>query len=361
MTGNIDNDYKRFRDIVKGNVRKNLKQYITNGQLIGKEGKDTVKIPLPQIDLPKFVYDDGEEGIGQGEGDEGDKAPGEAGDKDGEITYDAEMSLEDLADIMGENLELAELKPKSIDRLLEEKDRYKSTRRAGPESLRHFRRTYTQALKRMISTGEYNSQNPKVIPIRADKVYRSWISQPYPSARALVIHGRDISGSIDENQIDIIKNISWWIDLWIRTKYKDRVQHAYIAHHASAQEFSKEDFFRISDSSGGTVISSAFELMSSLFLGEKARYNHNLWNIYVFYYSDGDNFNHDMPKAMKILEEGIFPYANSFCYGNVSRQNTNFNKELKNISIGKEHVRYADIPNKDQILEALRSFLGPKK
>ena len=364
MAGNIDHDYKRFRDIIKGHVRKNLKQYIVNGHLIGKEGKDSIRIPLPQIDLPKFIHDDeDEEGIGQGDGDEGDYAPDDASDEDGEVTYDTEISLEELADIMGENLQLAELKPKSIDRLLEEKDRYKSTRRCGPESLRHFKRTYTRALKRIISTGEYNPNNPKVIPVREDKRYRSWISQPSPSARALIIHARDISGSIDEDQIEIIRNLSWWIDLWIRAKYKDHIHHEYIAHHSKAWEMDRDDFFRIHESTGGTVISTAFDKMKSLFQGESAKYRHQLWNIYVFYYGDGDNYNDDNALSMNLLNNDIIPYVNSFCYGHVSKQETKFMSMYKLMSTEKEneHVRFAQIPTRKQVLDGLRKFLGQKK
>lgn len=360
MAGNIEHDSRRFSDIVKGHVRKNLKQYIVNGSLIDKDG--SVRIPLPHIDLPKFIYEDNEEaGIGQGEGEVGDSIFGDfAGDGPNDPIYEANLSLEDLAEIMDEKLELEELKPKSIDRILQEKEKYKSTRKSGPESLRHFKRTYKNALKRIISTGEYDPNKPKVIPIRQDKIYRSWIKQPNPSARALIIHGRDISGSIDEDKVDIIRNLSWWIDLRIRAYYKDKVNHAYIVHNTSAWELSREEFFDTHESGGGTIISSAFKLMNSLFQGEKTPYNHELWNIYIFYYSDGENYDADLPDATESLEKEIFPYVNTFCYGHISKQDTNFLKMFRNISEDKTNIRHSEISKKIQILDALRKFLGPK-
>ena len=45
MSRNIDRDLKRFRQIVRGRVRKNLKRYVTHGEMIGRKGRETVSIP----------------------------------------------------------------------------------------------------------------------------------------------------------------------------------------------------------------------------------------------------------------------------------------------------------------------------
>ena len=47
-------DVTRFRQIVRGKIRDNLKRYITRGEVLGKQGKNFVSIPIPQIDIPKF-------------------------------------------------------------------------------------------------------------------------------------------------------------------------------------------------------------------------------------------------------------------------------------------------------------------
>ena len=52
----IKQDHSRFRHIVRGKIRRNLKQYISTGELIGKQGKDKVSIPLPQIELPPLDF-----------------------------------------------------------------------------------------------------------------------------------------------------------------------------------------------------------------------------------------------------------------------------------------------------------------
>ena len=52
----IDQDYQRFRKLVRGKVKSNLSKYISRGEMIGKKGNDLVSIPLPQIEIPQFKY-----------------------------------------------------------------------------------------------------------------------------------------------------------------------------------------------------------------------------------------------------------------------------------------------------------------
>ena len=69
----INNDQSRFHKIVKGKIRQNLKKFINNESLIGKIGKNKVSIPIPNINLPRFKFDDQQsKGIGQGDGEIGD-------------------------------------------------------------------------------------------------------------------------------------------------------------------------------------------------------------------------------------------------------------------------------------------------
>ena len=68
----IERDQRRFRQIVRGRIRKNLRKYVTHGEMIGRKGRDLVSIPVPQLDIPHFRYgDNGNGGVGQGDGEEG--------------------------------------------------------------------------------------------------------------------------------------------------------------------------------------------------------------------------------------------------------------------------------------------------
>ena len=82
MVLQIEEDVNRFKKIIRGKIKENLRKYITHGEMIGKKGKDLVTIPVPQIDLPKFRYGDPDKsGTGSGEGKEGD--PIGQGDEEG--------------------------------------------------------------------------------------------------------------------------------------------------------------------------------------------------------------------------------------------------------------------------------------
>src|SRR2546428_13563966 len=82
MVLNIEQDYLRFRQIVRGKIKQDLKRYISQGELIGKKGKDFVSIPIPQIELPNFRFGRRNTGgVRQGEGGPGAPlAPGDGGE-----------------------------------------------------------------------------------------------------------------------------------------------------------------------------------------------------------------------------------------------------------------------------------------
>src|SRR4051794_6885055 len=68
----IERDANRFKQIVRGKIKTDLRKYITHGEMIGKTGGELVSIPLPQIDIPEFRYGPKNSGgVGQGPGDVG--------------------------------------------------------------------------------------------------------------------------------------------------------------------------------------------------------------------------------------------------------------------------------------------------
>ena len=165
MTQKIDRDRTRFRQIVRGKIRDNLRKYVSQGEMLGRKGQIIVSIPVPQLDVPHFPDGkNGSGGVGQGDGQVGDPlgrgkdddGPGEAGSDPGRHILEVDVPLEELAEILGDELELPRIEPKGSANISQEKSKYNSMRRTGPESLRHFRRTYVQALKRHIVTGSYD-------------------------------------------------------------------------------------------------------------------------------------------------------------------------------------------------------------
>src|SRR5262245_35216903 len=191
----IDQDHQRFRQIVKGRIRGDLRKFITRGELIGKEGKHLISIPVHGIEIPTFRYGDNSGGVGSGEGEEGQVVGGQGGENPGQHMLEVDVSLEELADILGEELHLPRIEPKGRKQITTIRDKYSGIRRVGPESLKHFKRTYREALKRQIMLGLYDPGNPRIVPIKGDKRFRSWKEVLAPQSNAVIVYMMDVSGS----------------------------------------------------------------------------------------------------------------------------------------------------------------------
>ena len=60
----------------------------------------------------------------------------------GDHTLEVDVTMDELAAILGEELELPDIQDKGKSKISNAHDRYSGIRRVGPESLRHFKRTY---------------------------------------------------------------------------------------------------------------------------------------------------------------------------------------------------------------------------
>jgi uncharacterized protein len=365
MIRRIERDRKRFEDIVRGRIKQDLRKHITQSELIGKQGGEIVSIPLPQIELPRFRYGRRERGgIGQGPGNVGDPISGEegdgstAGDQPGHHIREVELSIDEMTKLLGEALELPRIEPKGAESLTSVKGRYTGIRRIGPETLRSFRRTYREALKRQIATGTYDPGRPTVIPVRDDMRYRSWRDVQVPVANAVIFYLMDVSGSMANEQKEIVRIESFWIDNWIRAHY-DGVQSRYIIHDAAAKEVDRDTFFTTRES-GGTRISTAYELAADV-----AEREHPVddWNIYFFHFSDGDNLGSgDNERCFTLLRDRLLPMANLFGYGQVeSRAGSGAFLGALESNLEADNLVLSRIANREAILDSIRDFLGKGK
>lgn len=362
----IDRDQSRFKQIVRGKIRENLRKYITHGEMIGRQGRDLVSIPVPQLDVPHFRYGkNGSGGVGQGDGEEGQSVgsggeqgngKGPAGSDPGAHILEVEVSLDELAAILGDELELPRIEPKGMANVEQTKDKYTSIRRTGPESLRHFKRTYMEALRRQISTSSYNRDTPYVMPIREDKRYRSWTTVEQPQANAVIIYMMDVSGSMTDEQKQVVRTAAFWLDTWLKSQY-DGVETRYIIHDAAAKEVDEQTFYHTRES-GGTRISSAYKVCADLI--EKS-FPVSEWNIYCFQFSDGDNWGEDNERSLQMLRDTLLPASNLFCYGQVESPygSGDYLRALQHgMGSKSEKLILAEIENKEAIYEAIKKFLG---
>ena len=365
MIHKIRQDAQRFRAIVRGRIKQSLRQYISHGEMIARQGGRTVSVPLPEIELPRFVCAPQEQGgVGQGEGEPGTPlgadgsgaGPG-AGAQPGEHLLEVEIELAELARILGEELELPRIQPRGKREIHAFKERYTSIRRSGPESLRHFKRSYLQGLKRQIATGLYDPSRPIVYPEREDRRYRSQRITEEPESNAVIIYMMDVSGSMGHEQKEIVRIETFWLDTWLRSQYR-QLECRYIVHDVAAKEVDRETFFRIRES-GGTKISSAYRAAQTLM---ETRFHPEDWNVYLFHFSDGDNWGGDDTKqCLEVLEQRLLPAANLVCYGQVKSAygSGQFIKDLReHFPRGPENLVLSEIEGREGIYDSIKAFLG---
>ncbi len=142
-----------------------------------------------------------------------------------------------------------------------------------------------------------------------DLRYNSRIRVPAPSTQAVMFCLMDVSGSMDEVKKQIAKRFFMLLYLFLTRTY-DQIEIVFIRHHTQAQEVDEDDFFHARET-GGTVVSSALELMYRIVC---ERYASNVWNIYCAQASDGDNWDADSPKCRELLESRIVPLVQYYAY-----------------------------------------------
>lgn len=360
---NIDHDSQRFRDIVKGRVRRELRRFMSSKELIGKQGDELVSIPVQEIGIPKLRYGKNDKGggIGQGDGQPGDPSgqPGQeqqAGEQPGEHVLEVEFSVDELAELLGEELELPRIEPKGSQSAKAKRARYRGISTQGPESLRHGRRTFKRALIRNIATGGYNPKRPRIVPIREDRRYRHFEFEPEPRSACVVLYMMDVSGSMGQTQKDIVRSEVFWIDAWLRHHYEG-FEARFIIHDAAAKEVDRDTFFRTRES-GGTLISTAYELCQQII---EQDYPASDWNIYPFHFSDGDNAtSKDNEKCVQIIRDGLLPVSNQFSYAQVDSPygSGRFMKVMDEHFKGEEGVVTSRVANRDGIMDSIKALLG---
>lgn len=364
----IDQDFQRFKKIVDGKLRDNLKQFVKNGERIIKKGRDSFKVPMPNIDIPRFKFGGGQ-GVGQGDGEEGDGVgkgkgqpqkggkPGKPGEEEGTKELEAEFSAKELAEILGNELELPKIQPKGDNLIAKKIFRYNTLGLNGPNSLKHMKKTFFNSMKRQMSLGEYDPKNPTFLPNKSDFRYRSYNVDYEYDASATVFYIMDVSGSMQQEQKERVRTASFWMNIWLKTNYQN-LNVRYIVHDSTAKEVDENTFFRTQES-GGTIISSSYLLVKEIIESEKI-----MDNIYIFQYSDGDNWtNDDNVKCLDLLNNYFLKTVNMFGYAQVTSPYGSglfyniLEKEFKE----NEDVVLARINKNEEILDSIKKFLGKGK
>ncbi|MCW8470230.1 YeaH/YhbH family protein [Fluoribacter gormanii] len=278
-----------------------------------------------------------------GSGGEGSEASDSG---EGEDTFVFELSREEFLDLYFEDLELPDLVKKELARISTFKtvragvttsgipnninvlrsmkqatgrrvalaSPYKKQLKEAEEELEQLHAQPvpdTEALKNLQKRVEYLKKKIQTVPFidTIDLRYNFRVRVPSPSTQAVMFCIMDVSGSMDEAKKDIAKRFFILLYMFL-TKNYEKIELVFIRHHTSAKEVNEEEFF-YSRETGGTVVSSALELLSAII---DARYPAEAWNIYVAQASDGDNWNADSPYCQELLQDKIMPLLQYFAY-----------------------------------------------
>lgn len=146
-----------------------------------------------------------------------------------------------------------------------------------------------------------------------DLRYNNMIRQPTPTTSAVMFCLMDVSGSMTQEIKDLAKRFFVLLHLFLKRHY-EKTDVVFIRHHTKADEVDEDEFF-YSRETGGTVVSSALELMNTII---RERYPTDSWNIYAAQASDGENWQDDSSKCRNLLVKNLLPLLQYFAYVEIS-------------------------------------------
>ncbi|WP_018132792.1 sporulation protein YhbH [Effusibacillus pohliae] len=353
-------DQERHQAKVREAIRQNLADLVSEESIIMTDGRETIRVPVRSIQEYHFRYNySNQEQVGQGQGDakvgdlvaRGQPAPGSgkgpgAGDSPGEDYYEAEITVDELAELIFEDLELPRLKRKSAQELREPDIQFHDVRKQGIMGNVDKRRTLLESIKRHSLAGGAGDLQIQ----RDDLRFKSWEMRERPSSQAVVLAMMDTSGSMGTFEKYIARSFFFWMVRFLRTKYQ-HVQIAFLAHDTEAKEVTEQQFFTKGES-GGTRCSSVYELALQLV---EQRYRPERYNLYAFHFSDGDNLSSDNPKTVELVEQ-LLARCNMVGYGEITRfmRDSTLMTELRKIR--NPHFVRCTIAQKSDVYRALRNF-----
>jgi sporulation protein YhbH len=366
-------DQERHKERVKEAIKRNLGSIVSNEAIILSDGKRTVKVPIRALDEYKFRFDyrkkkhvgqgDGKtrvgdviarEGQGQGQG------AGQGGQSGGEEYYEAEVNIDEIAALIFEDLQLPFLEEKAKKAVQSKTTRFNEIRRTGVMANLDKRRMILENIKRNArEEGKARFGDVK----KEDLRFKTWEESLRYESNAVVLALMDVSGSMGEFKKYIARSFFFWMVRFLRTKY-DNVEIVFISHHTEAKEVTEEQFFTQGES-GGTVVSSAYQLALDIIA---ARFRPQDWNIYPFHFSDGDNYYSDNEEAVRLADQ-LITTCNLFGYGEIGEEGASsyrrssgallsiFNDRLKR----KERFVGVRIDDKEDVYPALKQFFGKRQ
>lgn len=360
-------DQQRHKERIKEAIKQNLPNIVSEENIILSDGKRVIKVPIRSLEEYRFRYDENSgkhSGSGEGDSRVGDvigkasgqqgqgagKGQGPAGEQPGVDYYEADVSVDEIAALIFEDLGLPNLQEKRLQEIESEAVRFTDIRKKGAMSNLDKRRTLMENLKRNASKG-----NPHVGGFNSDDLrFKTWEPSIQHQSNAVIISMMDISGSMGDFEKYIARSFYFWMVRFLRTKYSN-VQIVFISHHTEAREVTEEEFFHKGES-GGTQVSSAYKLALDII---QSRFPPEDWNIYPFHFSDGDNLPWDNDLCVKMVKE-LMDRCNIFGYGEIREGYRGSSSTLMSAFSKLDDPKFISVTIKDKsaVYPALKKFFS---
>ncbi len=354
---------QRFMRRFKSQIREAVADAISGRSIKDLDNGESVSIPSRDLSEPQFHH--GKGGIWENvftgndqfsSGDQINRPPGGGGsgsgkgkaskDGEGEDDFVFNLSREEFLDVFFDDLALPNLVKTQLARIHEYKSQRAGFTNDGTPANINVVRSLRGALgRRLALASPYSGKlrelqkqleelletrpddDPEVLKLKDeigilrakieaipfidtfDLRFNNRIKVPKPTTQAVMFCIMDVSGSMDEGKKATAKRFFMLLYLFLTRTY-EHIEVVFIRHHTVAKEVNEEDFFH-SRESGGTVVSSALDLMKEVL---QQRYLNGAWNIYGAQASDGDNWENDSPHCRELLAESILPFLQYFAY-----------------------------------------------
>ncbi|MGL5614982.1 MAG: sporulation protein YhbH [Sarcina sp.] len=345
-------DKRRHRQLVEKSIKENLGDILSEESIIGETKNKKFKIPIRGIKEYQFVFGSNNKGVANGNGNEkkgekigstqqgqGQSGNGQAGNQEGTDIYETEVTLEELLDYIVEDLNLPNLDRKKYSEIIvDSAGRRRGYQRYGIRPRLAKKKTVMAKMARMQGKkralreldAEVDYSEMERFPFREDDLrYYKVKTKPRKESNAVMIFIMDVSGSMDNTKKYLARSFFFVLSRFLRKKYNN-LAFEFISHTTVAKVVNEYEFFHKGES-GGTYISSGLNTALDLI---KEKYSPDMWNIYTFYGSDGDNWSEDNEKAMKAVNEvcnlsNLFGYAELLPSTYSTTMYYRFNKEIK--------------------------------
>ena len=359
-------DQERHKQKIREAIKKNLADIVSEESIILSDGKKVIKVPIRSLEEYRFRYDPGRQqhsGEGNGNSKVGDVVAseprqgrgrrGQAGEEPGVDYYEAEVTLDELAAMIFEDLGLPFLEEKKLTEVESETVRFTDVRKVGPLANLDKKRTILENIKRNAAKGDPTFHSIKNDDLR----FKVWEPTIKHQSNAVVLAMMDVSGSMGEFEKYIARSFYFWMVRFLRTKYNN-VKIVFISHHTEAKEVTEEEFFTHGES-GGTQVSSAYELALQII---KERFNPDDWNIYPFHFSDGDNLPWDNERCVNLVQQ-LMQICNIFGYGEIREGHYRSPSTLMSAfsKIQDKKFLAVTISDKSEVYPALRRFFSTRE